>query len=288
MRASIPLLLVLSKLISLGKSHQDAEVAAREDMSLLENAARVEDLESRAPQTDDEDRPRYSTVPLFPGEDDEDETGDGNDPDNGSGGGDDETGDGGDDHQGDDDGDGVVTFIRTVTDDPVTKILTHTVPDVETETVTKALPTTKTVVSVIDMDDDITTTVYVTHTPEPMPPPPPPPAPEPTTVFITEEPFTSTTIISTPSSSSTPSPSSTSSTPIPSSVSTPTWQPSVTLPDLTNTPRPTTFVTSIKSSSSQTFDDGQWPVTKSYDNGQWHTIYPPWNATDSSRWRRIR
>lgn len=282
MRTSICLFLAVPGLLSTGAAFPHPEnLALNDGVSSLEDVAHAEELEFRAAPTDGDDKPKYSTVPLFPDEDDDEDSGGGDGGEDGNGG--DEPGDGEDGDNGDDDGDGVVTLIRTVTDDPVTKILTKTVPDdEETKTVTKALPTTKTVVSVIDMDGEVTTTVFVTQTPEPLPPPP---APEPTTVVVTEEPESSTEI-STPTPSSIPSdtPSNTPS----STPSASTWQPTVILPDPTSTLQPTTFVTLTKSSSSSTHDDGQWPVTKDYDNGQWHTTYPPWNATDSSRWRRVR
>ncbi|KAF4951234.1 hypothetical protein FGADI_7639 [Fusarium gaditjirri] len=106
-------------------------------------------------------KPKYSVVPLEPGDDDPASgdfgggNGDGNGgSSNGSGGG-----------NGGNDGDGVVTVIRTVTRKPVTKIVTQTEkPSIVTapgKTVTKAVPTT---VSVINMDDEpVTETLTVPH-----------------------------------------------------------------------------------------------------------------------------
>ncbi|KAF9769415.1 hypothetical protein IL306_013174 [Fusarium sp. DS 682] len=107
-------------------------------------------------------KPKYSVVPLEPGDDDPASgdlgggNGDGNGggSSNGSGGG-----------SSDNDGDGLVTVIRTVTRKPVTKIVTQiekpstvTAPG---KTVTKAVPTT---VSVINVDDEpATETVSVFH-----------------------------------------------------------------------------------------------------------------------------
>ncbi|KAG5772673.1 hypothetical protein H9Q72_001271 [Fusarium xylarioides] len=112
-------------------------------------------------------KPKYSVVPLEPGDDDPASgdlgggNGDGNGNGNGNGGGSNGTGGGSSDN----DGDGVVTVIRTVTRKPVTKIVTQTEkPSIVTapgKTVTKAVPTT---VSVINMDDEpVTETVTVPH-----------------------------------------------------------------------------------------------------------------------------
>ncbi|KAF5616699.1 hypothetical protein F52700_12994 [Fusarium sp. NRRL 52700] len=104
-------------------------------------------------------KPKYSVVPLEPGDDDpaSGDLGGGNGEGNGNGGS-----SGG---SSDNDGDGVVTVIRTVTRKPVTKIVTQTQkPSIVTapgKTVTKAVPTT---VSVINMDDEpVTETVTVPH-----------------------------------------------------------------------------------------------------------------------------
>ncbi|KAF4456823.1 hypothetical protein F53441_1120 [Fusarium austroafricanum] len=103
-------------------------------------------------------KPKYSVVPLEPGDDDpasDDGGGNGN---GGSG-----KGSGGD--NGDKDGDGIVTVIRTVTRKPITKIVTQTEkPSIITapgKTVTKAVPTT---VSVINLGDEpATETVTISH-----------------------------------------------------------------------------------------------------------------------------
>ncbi|KAM5355962.1 hypothetical protein ACJ41O_002608 [Fusarium nematophilum] len=109
------------------------------------------------------DKPKYSVVPLEPGDDEGSDPGD-------SGSGDDESDDKGkgDDH-GDDDGDGVVTVIETVvkTREPVTHVVTKTgKPDTVTapaKTVTKAIPTT---VSVIDLEEgQVTRTITVVPQP---------------------------------------------------------------------------------------------------------------------------
>ncbi|KAF5671739.1 hypothetical protein FHETE_3952 [Fusarium heterosporum] len=101
--------------------------------------------------------PQYSVVPLEPGEDDpasgETGSGDGNDSNgNGSGGG-----------SNGNNGHGTVTVIQTVTRKPVTQVVTRTEePGTVTapgKTVTKAIPTT---VSVIDIDGGpVTETVTV-------------------------------------------------------------------------------------------------------------------------------
>ncbi|KAJ4130979.1 hypothetical protein NW768_006518 [Fusarium equiseti] len=101
---------------------------------------------------DDAGKPKYSVVPLEPGEDDPASDG-------GSGGG---NGNGGSENGG---GDGVVTVIRTVvqTPKPVTQVITRTgSPSIITapgKTVTKAVPTT---VAVINISDDPVVTQTVT------------------------------------------------------------------------------------------------------------------------------
>ncbi|RBQ65207.1 hypothetical protein FVER14953_01111 [Fusarium verticillioides] len=106
-------------------------------------------------------KPKYSVVPLEPGDDDpaSGDLGGGNGDGNGNGGSSNGSGGGSSGN----DGDGVVTVIRTVTRKPVTKIVTQTEkPSIVTapgKTVTKAVPTT---VSVINMDDEpVTETVTV-------------------------------------------------------------------------------------------------------------------------------
>ncbi|KAF5681942.1 hypothetical protein FCIRC_5243 [Fusarium circinatum] len=123
-------------------------------------------------------KPKYSVVPLEPGDDDpaSGDLGGGNGDGNGNGGS--STGSGG--SSSDNDGDGVVTVIRTVTQKPVTKVVTQTEkPSIVTapgKTVTKAVPTT---VSIINMDDEpVTETVTVPH-----------PVPKPTS---TQQPGTTT------------------------------------------------------------------------------------------------
>ncbi|KAF4445098.1 hypothetical protein FACUT_178 [Fusarium acutatum] len=108
-------------------------------------------------------KPKYSVVPLEPGDDDpaSGDLGGGNGDGNGNGGSSNGSGGGSSDN----DGDGVVTVIRTVTRNPVTKIVTQTErPSIITapgKTVTKAVPTT---ISVINMDDEpVTETVTVPH-----------------------------------------------------------------------------------------------------------------------------
>ncbi|KAF5541796.1 hypothetical protein FNAPI_10128 [Fusarium napiforme] len=108
-------------------------------------------------------KPKYSVVPLEPGDDDpaSGDLGGGNGDGNGNGGSSNGSGGGSSGN----DGDGVVTVIRTVTRKPVTKIVTQTEkPSIVTapgKTVTKAVPTT---VSVINMDDEpVTETVTVPH-----------------------------------------------------------------------------------------------------------------------------
>ncbi|KAF5688469.1 hypothetical protein FDENT_4835 [Fusarium denticulatum] len=110
-------------------------------------------------------KPKYSVVPLEPGDDDpaSGDLGGGNGDGNGNGNGGSSNGSGG--GSSGNDGDGVVTVIRTVTRKPVTKIVTQTEkPSIVTapgKTVTKAVPTT---VSVINMDDEpVTETVTVPH-----------------------------------------------------------------------------------------------------------------------------
>ncbi|KAH7181269.1 hypothetical protein DER46DRAFT_38175 [Fusarium sp. MPI-SDFR-AT-0072] len=129
-------------------------------------------------------KPKYSVVPLEPGDDDpaSGDLGGGNGDGNGNGGSSNGSGGGSSDN----DGDSVVTVIRTVTRKPVTKIVTQTEkPSIVTapgKTVTKAVPTT---VSVINMDDEpVTETVTVPH------PSSKPKAPEKPT--ITQEPGTTT------------------------------------------------------------------------------------------------
>lgn len=108
-------------------------------------------------------KPKYSVVPLEPGDDDpaSGDLGGGNGDGKGNGNGGSSNGSGG--GSSDNNGDGVVTVIRTVTRKPVTKIVTQTEkPSIVTapgKTVTKAVPTT---VSVINMDDEpVTETVTV-------------------------------------------------------------------------------------------------------------------------------
>ncbi|KAH7270082.1 uncharacterized protein BKA55DRAFT_496432 [Fusarium redolens] len=129
-------------------------------------------------------KPKYSVVPLEPGDDDpaSGDLGGGNGNGNGNGGSSNGSGGGSSDN----DGDGVVTVIRTVTRKPVTKIVTQTEkPSIITapgKTVTKAVPTT---VSVVNMDDEpVTETVTVSH------PSSKPKAPEKPT--ITQKPGTNT------------------------------------------------------------------------------------------------
>ena len=102
---------------------------------------------------DDASKPKYSVVPLEPGDDDPASGGTGSGDGNGSSGGE------------DGDGDGVVTVIRTVvqTPKPVTQVITRTGdPSIVTapgKTVTKAVPTT---VAVINISDDPAVTQTVT------------------------------------------------------------------------------------------------------------------------------
>jgi hypothetical protein len=102
---------------------------------------------------DDADKPKYSVVPLEPGDDDPASDGTGSGDGNGSSG------------SGDGDGDGVVTVIRTVvqTPKPVTQVVTRTGnPSIVTapgKTVTKAVPTT---VAIINVSDDPVVTQTVT------------------------------------------------------------------------------------------------------------------------------
>ncbi|KAF4340059.1 hypothetical protein FBEOM_6027 [Fusarium beomiforme] len=100
-------------------------------------------------------KPKYSVVPLEPGDDDpaSGDLGGGNGDGNGGG------------RSSDINGDGVVTVIRTVTQKPITKIVTQTEkPRIVTapgKTITKAVPTT---VSVINVDDDpVTETVILSY-----------------------------------------------------------------------------------------------------------------------------
>ncbi|KAF4962655.1 hypothetical protein FSARC_9216 [Fusarium sarcochroum] len=106
-------------------------------------------------------KPKYSVVPLEPGDDDPASGGLGNGDGNGSSGGGKGKGDG----SSDEDGDGIVTVIQTVVKSrkPVTQVVTKTEePSTVTapgKTVTKAVPTT---VSIIDMDEGpVTQTVTV-------------------------------------------------------------------------------------------------------------------------------
>ncbi|RGP66516.1 hypothetical protein FLONG3_8826 [Fusarium longipes] len=107
---------------------------------------------------DDTTKPKYSVVPLEPGDDDPFSDGTGSEDGNGgssSGNGDDDRGD-------------AVTVIRTVvqTRKPVTQVITETgkpsIVTVPGKTVTKAVPTT---VSVINVNDQpvVTQTVIVSH-----------------------------------------------------------------------------------------------------------------------------
>lgn len=102
---------------------------------------------------DDAGKPKYSVVPLEPGDDDPASGGTGSGDGNGSSGSE------------DGDGDGVVTVIRTVvqTPKPVTQVITRTGnPSIVTapgKTVTKAVPTT---VAVINISDDPAVTQTVT------------------------------------------------------------------------------------------------------------------------------
>lgn len=102
---------------------------------------------------DDAGKPKYSVVPLEPGDDDPASDGTGSGDGNGSSG------------SGDGDGDGVVTVIRTVvqTPKPVTQVITRTgIPSIVTapgKTVTKAVPTT---VAIINVSDDPVVTQTVT------------------------------------------------------------------------------------------------------------------------------
>ncbi|CAH0049864.1 unnamed protein product [Clonostachys solani] len=116
------------------------------------------------------DKPKYSVVPLIPDE---------NDNHNGGGNG---NGNGGDNPS-----NGVVTVSLTVTKSGDT--VTQTA---EPTTVTQVVPTT--IISVIDLDDDVTTTVYVVPSVAP-----PAPSVEPTTTSST----TSSTSTSSSTSSST-------------------------------------------------------------------------------------
>ncbi|KAH7197324.1 uncharacterized protein B0J16DRAFT_327935 [Fusarium flagelliforme] len=107
----------------------------------------------RVQPRDDAGKPKYSVVPLEPGDDDPASGGTGSGDGNGSSG------------SGDGDGDGVVTVIRTVvqTPKPVTQVITRTGnPSIVTapgKTVTKAVPTT---VAVINVSDDPVVTQTVT------------------------------------------------------------------------------------------------------------------------------
>ncbi|RGP64038.1 hypothetical protein FSPOR_8204 [Fusarium sporotrichioides] len=109
---------------------------------------------------DDASKPKYSVVPLEPGDDDASSDGSGSGDGNGSSG----SGSGGGDQNGDD----VVTVIQTVvqTRKPVTQVITQTgkpsIVTVPGKTVTKAVPTT---VSIINLDDQpvVTQTVTVSH-----------------------------------------------------------------------------------------------------------------------------
>ena len=102
---------------------------------------------------DDAGKPKYSVVPLEPGDDDPASGGTGSGDGNGGSGSE------------DGDGDGIVTIIRTVvqTPKPVTQVITRTGnPSIVTapgKTVTKAVPTT---VAVINISDDPAVTQTVT------------------------------------------------------------------------------------------------------------------------------
>ncbi|KAM0296611.1 hypothetical protein ACHAO9_000254 [Fusarium lateritium] len=109
--------------------------------------------------------PKYSVVPLEPGNEDPASGDDGSGDGNGSSG----NGNGNGGSSNDKDGDGIVTVIQTVTRKPVTQVVTRTEkPSIITapgKTVTKAIsqavPTT---VSVINMDEGpVTETVTVPH-----------------------------------------------------------------------------------------------------------------------------
>ncbi|KAF5018408.1 hypothetical protein F66182_9615 [Fusarium sp. NRRL 66182] len=143
MRRYIPLLLALSAYYTTITALPQPRIAPRE------------------PQTE----PKYSVVPLEPGDDDPASGGLGSGDGGSSGGNGNGNGNGG--GSGDEDGDGIVTIIQTVvrTRKPVTHthIITHTKePDTITapgKTVTKPVPTT---VSVVDVNEEpVTETVTV-------------------------------------------------------------------------------------------------------------------------------
>ncbi|KAM0296358.1 hypothetical protein HYE67_008957 [Fusarium culmorum] len=140
MRGYIPLLLALSA------SFTTVAALPKPRIQLRDNAS----------------RPTYSVVPLEPGEDDP--SSDGGDGNGGSG-----SGSGNGSGSEDDNGDDVVTVIQTVvqTQKPVTQVITQTekpsIITVPGKTVTKAVPTT---VSIINLDDQpvATQTVTISHT----------------------------------------------------------------------------------------------------------------------------
>ncbi|KAI6785622.1 uncharacterized protein J7T54_005956 [Emericellopsis cladophorae] len=249
-------------------------------------------LDVRAAPTGPGSKPQYSIIPLEPDEDDAHQPGKDsgdreNEPVNG-------------------DEDSTVTLTQTVihVPNPVTQRITRTVLP-EVETVTQKIPVPTTVISIIDLEAEPTATVYITQTPlPPVPAPQPEPASEPATTLTTTTtdslatdtataPSASSVTFVIPASQTTASPVSVTEVPVlpvaPSSAISP---PSLTTPtnpksqgpvatklqpivpssvEEVATFTPTTFSTLVRPSQSGTYDDGQW-----------HTSYPPWSEAAST------
>lgn len=130
-------------------------------------------------------KPKYSVVPLEPGDDESDlgESGSGDNKGNGKGGsngGDNGNGDDSNGSSGDDDGDEIVTVIETVvkTREPVTKVITQTGKPLTItaapKTVTKSVPTTISVIGMGDEEEETKVIQTVTVIPKPAAPSPSP------------------------------------------------------------------------------------------------------------------
>lgn len=278
-------------------------------------------LRPRADGIDGAKKPSYSVVPLEPGDDNgggNSGGGDGNPPSGGNGGNGGNGGDGGGGDATSTHAPETVTVTETVvqTQEAVTRFVTVAQ---EPQTVTQVVPTT--VVSIVDVAGP-GTTITVTQTPptsaaassspatsddvDPIEtvsktvtvidglPPSNWTIPTPSTSVLSpssilspsssligsltpsiasSQPATrkgsSSNIISVPTGTQL-APSSSLSTPATSIV---TSAPTIQVP-------PTTMTTSCKESSSSSSSS-----TRTYDDGMWHTTYPPWNATNVQRYR---
>ncbi|KAI2640635.1 hypothetical protein GGS26DRAFT_539102 [Hypomontagnella submonticulosa] len=170
-------------------------------------------------------------------------------------------------------GGGTAVETVVVTPTPSTKTIFETSPPVTDTIVITANPATHTISTTVSIVDIQSTTDIVTTTVTEDDNAPTSTAAYPGTVSI----VTFTSAFSTTSS-------------IPTNSPTPTSTVATSAPSITETSPQPTISTSTSSAAVWTTpiptSNWVWSSSTSYDDGLWHTTYPPWNGTVSRRFAR--